>query len=155
MLLTVLALTAQPLWAASTKTTCVVIHETEGTTAFALEDRPVVSFAGTDVQLQCGETTVHYPLAHYLKMTIEEAETTTVLPSVSGHAASTFIVGSDAITVAGPAGTDATLALYAADGKCLASAKPHADGTATLSTRRLTKGVYIVSFGDKSFKINR
>ena len=126
---------------------CVVIHEAHDvTTAFDLEEKPVVSFTDTDVQLVCGTVTVLYPLDNYLKMTIEEVGIETDVKSLFDEA---FKITGNAISAKGCS----QLSLFSVDGKCLLSEKPDAEGTCTLSTSTLHAGVYIVVVGNKSFKI--
>ena len=133
--------------AAGENTMCVVIHETEGTTAFALDARPIISFQDADVQLQCGELTVLYPLDKYLKLTIEESSLTGMKEP---RRLESFRVSGSSITASGVG----QLALYTSDGKCVATAKADADGVATLSTANLRTGVYVVGYGNKSFKVS-
>lgn len=147
MLLTTTTITA---WAQSDeKKMCVVIHETERTTAFALEDRPVVSFTETDVKLACNDITVLYALDHYLKMTIEEKDIATSVNSTFNGESSMFNITGSTIMATGCK----NLAVYAVDGKALASTKADAYGIATLDISQLRVGAYIVVFGNQSFKI--
>ena len=128
------------------KQMCVIIHETQRTTAFALEDRPVVSFTETDVKLECKDVTVLYSLDNYLKMTIEE---TSVPTEVKALADESFRISGSNIIATGCT----SLSLYTVDGKCLATGRAAADGIITLPVGQFQAGTYIVVFGNQSFKI--
>lgn len=149
--LTLAVLSATPTTWAQTekKQMCVVIHETDRTTAFALETRPVVSFTETDVKLECNDIIVLYSLDRYLKMTIGEGTPATGIKTTDDEPSTMFTVTGSTITAKGCT----SLALYTVDGKQLASTKADADGTATLSISQLTAGIYIININDKSFKI--
>ncbi len=129
------------------KKMCVVIHEVNNaTTAFDLAEKPVVSFDDTDVKLECGTVTVLYSLEKYLKMTIEEVSVETGMESLFDES---FKITDSEITAQGCNG----LSLYSVDGKCLATGRADANGVVTLSTSTLRSGIYVVVFGNKSFKI--
>jgi hypothetical protein len=148
LVLLIALFTVTASWASEEKTMCVVIHEVHGTTAFALEARPIVSFLDNDVQLQCGELTVLYPLDQYLKLTIEESAVPTDIQGRPGN--ESFTISGSAVTARGVS----RLVLYSVDGKRIATAKPGDDGAVTLSTAQLRAGVYVLSCGTKSFKIS-
>lgn len=130
------------------KKVCVVIHESQGQTAFDLQQKPVVSFQANDVRLVCGEVDVLYPLDDYLKMTIDEVDLgTSIDPSHQGS----FSITGDMISARG---CD-VLTLYTTDGKNLLTTKANADGEATLSLEKLHKGVYLVKTNINTFKISK
>lgn len=131
---------------AEEKTLCVVVYETKGTTSFSLTERPIVTFVGEEVQLVSGKVTVRYALDGYLKMTIEEKET-----DIKSIADDTFRVTDGEVTAYGCR----QLFLYTVDGKCLETAIPGKNGTATLSTASLKKGVYLIVTESKTFKISK
>ena len=128
------------------KKACVVIHETQGQTAFALEQRPVVSFTETDVKMVCGDTEVLCPLTNSLKMTIEEIEEETSIDEVSNS--SFTITGTDIIV----RGCE-RVSLYTIDGKVLAAGKADSDGIITISISQFSIGTYIIKTDIKTFKI--
>jgi hypothetical protein len=153
LLLLMLLTTAQTAWAQSDeKQMCVIVHETEQTTAFALEARPVVSFTETDVKLECNDITVLYPLDHYLKLTIGESETTTtgIEPTVNGQSAR-FNITESTITVTGCS----SLSVYTVDGKIIAAESAATDDVITLNISQLRTGTYVAVFGNQSFKFNK
>lgn len=129
---------------AEDKLMCVVVYETKGTTSFNLTEKPVVTFVGEEVQLVSGKVTVRYALDGYLKMTIEE-KTTDIKPIADDS----FRITEGEVKAYGCR----QLSLYTVDGKCVETATPGKDGTATLSTASLRKGVYLVVTESKSFKI--
>lgn len=133
---------------AGEKKMCVVIHEGQHTTAFDLEQRPVVSFTDTDVKLLCGEMTVLYPLDNHPKLTIEEVDVATDVKTLSIES---FKMTGSVITAQGCE----SLSLYGIDGKCLVQGKANAEGVVTLSIAQLPAGTYIVVIGNQSFKINK
>ncbi len=147
MLLTTATAWAQP----EERQLCVVIHEAASTTAFALETRPVVSFADSDVKLECNDVTILYPLDNYLKMTIEESTLPTDVKTVADDQSSWFNVTSSNITATGCA----SLSIYAVDGKCLATERADADGVVTLNISQLRAGTYIAVAETKTFKFNK
>lgn len=128
------------------KKACVVIHETQGQTAFALEQRPVVSFTETDVKMVCGDTEVLYPLTNGLKLTIEDTDIETSVMDVTD---TPFTITSSDITVRGCK----SLSLYTLDGKVLVAGKADLDGMATISISKFTRGTYIIKTDNKAFKI--
>lgn len=132
------------------KKLCVVIYEKQGqTAAFDLEQRPSVSFCGNDVRLVCCNTDVLYPLENYLKMTIQEADTETLAEKTMADAS--FSVSENEITAHG---CD-SMSLYTVDGKLITTAQADENGTATLATSQLGKGVYLVKTGNNAFKITK
>lgn len=146
-IITALALTAFCVGAWAEKNLCVVIHETDGATAFDLSTRPIVSFTSDDVKLESGDVTVLYPLDKYLKLTLEEHD---VAVGMKALAQEGFRVTCSEIVATG----GGSLALYAVDGKCIATAKA-ANGSARLSTAALPAGVYIVVTNNQTFKISK
>ena len=149
LLMLLLMLTTTSAYAqGENKQMCVVIHETERTTAFALEARPVVSFTDNDVKLECNDVTVLYSLDSYLKMTIEEAGTTVDVKTLADE---TFRITASNIIATGCK----NLSLFALDGKCLATGRADADRGATIDISQLRAGTYIVVFGNQSFKIHK
>lgn len=127
------------------KVLCVVIYDTEGRTAFSLQQRPVVSFTETDVKLSCNQTEVLYSLDNYLKLTIEETDTETTIEKV-GH--DNFIINSKEISAHGVE----SMALYTIDGKLITSGKADNEGKITIPVSQLKSGIYIVNTSNKSFK---
>ena len=152
MMLLVMMLTTATAWSQSDeKQMCVIVHETEQTTAFALEARPVVSFTATDVKLVCNDITVLYPLDRYLKMTIGESDTTTgIEPTVNGQS-SMFNITESTITVTGCS----SLTIYTVDGKIIATESAATDDVITLNISQLRTGTYVAVFGNQSFKFNK
>lgn len=128
------------------KKLCVVVHEAQGQTAFDMEQRPAVSFVGTDVKMVCGDMEVLYPLTGSLKITIEEAELETAVSEVMS---SSFTISQSAIAMRGCE----SLSLYTLDGKMLATGKADSQGVATIAIDHLSNGIYIVKTGNKAFKI--
>lgn len=145
--LTLTLFTSGAVWSQTAdKQMCVVIHEVERTTAFALESRPIVSFTESDVKLECNDISVLYSLDHYLKMTIEEVDIATELKNLAE--------GSFRITGSTIIGTGCeSLSLYTIDGKFIASSRADSDGVVTLNISQLPTGTYVSTFGNKSFKI--
>lgn len=129
------------------KKLCVVIHETQGQTAFDLEHRPVVSFTETDVKMVCHDMTVLYPLTESLKITIEEADPKTAIDEVTNGGA--FTITKASITAHG---CD-SMSIYTPDGKTLATGTANATGMVTLPIGELPSGVYVVKANNKVFKI--
>ncbi len=146
-MITALALAAFSAGAWAEKGLCVVIHEAQGTTAFDLSTRPVVSFTDDDVKIESGDVTVLYPLDKYLKLTIEEHDVAVGMKAVATEG---FRITDTEIVATG----GGSLALYAVDGKRIATAKA-ADGTAHLSIAALPAGVYIVVTNNQTFKISK
>lgn len=131
---------------AEEKMMCVVVYETKGAISFNLTEKPVVTFVGEEVQLVSGKVTVRYALDGYLKMTIEEKST-----DIKPIADDSFRITDGEVTAYGCR----QLSLYTIDGKCVETATPGKDGTATLSTASLRKGVYLVVTESKTFKISK
>ena len=147
ILLLTAVLTVATAWAQTGEAKmCVVIHETERTTAFDLESRPVVSFTETDVKLECNDITVLYSLDNYLKLTIEESGIANGMKKLADE---TFRINGSSITATGCN----NLSIYAVDGRCLVTGRASADGVVNLNIGQLRAGTYIAVFGNKSFKI--
>lgn len=130
------------------KRLCVVVHETQGQTAFDMQQRPVVSFTDTDVRLVCAGVEVLYPLTNYLKLTIEEADPETSVDKVPD---ASFTITNYEVTARGCE----NLTLYTIDGKTLGNAKADEHGVASIPIGQLHKGVYVVKTNNNTFKISK
>lgn len=130
----------------------VITKKSGETVEYKFADQPVATFEGADmvITLALTGTQVTYPAAQVATLTVTPRtlgvdDAAVAVPTV------TFEIAPEAITCSGlAAGT--RVALYAADGRIVASAAANADGSAVIALGGTPAGVYIVAAGNESFK---
>ncbi len=133
------------------KVVSVIVHEKDGTTAFALEKKPKISFTQDGIKLTTIDTEIVYSIQEYLKITMEESDSSQdgVIP-ITGE--KQFFITRESISSIGLK-ANSIIYLYTIDGKRIRMVRTDENGKFDISLRGLPKGVYVLSSESKSIKI--
>ncbi len=128
-----------------------MVVETKGgeRVEFYFDQKPEMTFQDEYVNIAAGEQTVQYAMADVTRVYFQEGTGTGV--SSAKAESVRFFFGGDQLRAEGlTPGTQ--VSVYTVGGTLAAKAGAGSDGTATLSTAGLSKGVYLVKANKVSYK---
>lgn len=138
---------------AETQKQHLIVHQKSGDKVyFDLEETPVTTFKDGQLVITTSSETIYYPLSDVSKYTYEgisEDLKNVLAPGIIEIRHNNEIVTVDGLP------EDAEMAIYSIDGKLLASCRAKAGKTAMLTLTPFPAGIYIVTAGGTSYKIER
>ena len=140
---------------ATGKSYSFVVHTRSGEKhTYPVGDNPVLTHDGKSVVITSSDLTMEYAPGTVDRFEMEATGNSTssigIADKVQNGAA--LEQGASTLLVSGARHGDAVY-VYSVSGAMVASSKISADGTASLSTEGLAKGVYVVKTGSTNFKI--
>ena len=151
-ILLLLWLTAAGAWAQNT----IVVCQNDGTMArFALTEKPVVTYSAGELVMTTNKTSVQYPMNRLLKIYFDVAEVPDGIDvEVTQPEDVQFAFRDGALVVSGGE-AGAIVNLYRLDGVSAGQFRLDGNGTVTIPTGSLSKGLYIVTTKHISFKFRK
>lgn len=129
----------------------LTIHQKDGQKfSFGFDDKPVITYTGTDLVLKTTKTEVQYPLASLSKFTFTDAENAVI--SIKDDNAARLELDDYMVSITG-AKAGITVTLIGPDGKTVGTYKTDADGSVTFSIADLPAGIYIINSENLTCKI--
>ena len=132
-----------------------VVHLNSGTTVdYAISEKPRLTFDGKQYGLVTTQATVTYQKKDVKKFTLEEHSSVDIEKTVSEQLAASPKVNrqSGMLTITG-CSPKTMVRVFHTDGRLMQSVQTDADGAAVLQTGSLNKGIYILSIGKVSIKM--
>ena len=150
--LLLLWLTAAGAWAQN----AIVVCQKDGTVAkFAFTEKPVVTYSAGELVMTTNKTSVQYPMNRLLKIYFDVAEVPDGIDvEVTQPEDVQFAFRDGALVVSGGE-AGAIVNLYRLDGVSAGQFRLDSNGSVTISTDRLSRGVYIVKTKQFSFKFRK
>lgn len=121
-------------------------------TAFFLKDKPQVKFEGTNLKVTSSVTDATFALADVLRFTYAKKDPSGINETVIDPTAVEF---KDGVLVISQLKADATVDVYALDGKLICQLKARHAGTYRLSLSELPSGLYLVKADNITYKITK
>ena len=151
-ILLLLWLTAAGAWAQNT----IVVCQNDGTMArFAFTEKPVVTYSAGELVMTTNKTSVQYPINRLLKIYFDVAEVPDGIDvEVTQPEDVQFAFRDGALVVSGGE-AGAIVNLYRLDGVSAGQFRLDGNGTVTIPTGTLSKGLYIVKTKQVSFKFRK
>lgn len=132
-----------------------VVHLSSGTTVdYEMSAKPRLTFDGKQYVLVTTQTTVTYQQKDVKKFTLEEHGSVDVRKTVSEQLVASPKVNrqSGLLTITG-CSPHIIVRVYHTDGRLMLSVQTDADGMATIQTGSLAMGIYILSIGEITIKM--
>ena len=150
--LLLLWLTAAGAWAQNT----IVVCQNDGTMAkFAFTEKPVVTYSAGELVMTTNKTSVQYPMNRLLKIYFDVAEVPDGIDvEVTQPEDVQFAFRDGALVVSGGE-AGAIVNLYRLDGVSAGQFRLDGNGSVTIPTGSLSKGLYIVKTKQVSFKFRK
>ena len=150
--LLLLWLTAAGAWAQN----AIVVCQNDGTMAkFAFTEKPVVTYSAGELVMTTNKTSVQYPMNRLLKIYFDVAEVPDGIDvEVTQPEDVQFAFRDGALVVSGGE-AGAIVNLYRLDGVSAGQFRLDGNGSVTIPTGSLSKGVYIVKTNQVSFKFRK
>ena len=150
--LLLLWLTAAGAWAQNT----IVVCQNDGTMArFAFTEKPVVTYSAGELVMTTNKTSVQYPINRLMKIYFDVAEVPDGIDvEVTQPEDVQFAFRDGALVVSGGE-AGAIVNLYRLDGVSAGQFRLDGNGTVTIPTGSLSKGLYIVKTKQVSFKFRK
>ena len=120
--------------------------------SFGFEDKPVVKFTDNEMVVTSTKTELRCALAQMAKFSFDDDKETAVEATIPDSAKAVIALDENTVSIIG-AKPDATVCIFASDGKQLQSYNTNQDGIATFSIADLPKGTYIISSESLTVKI--
>ena len=151
-ILLLLWLTAAGAWAQN----AIVVCQNDGTMAkFAFTEKPVVTYSAGELVMTTNKTSVQYPMNRLLKIYFDVAEVPDGIDvEVTQPEDVQFAFRDGALVVSGGE-AGAIVNLYRLDGVSAGQFRLDGNGTVTIPTGSLSKGLYIVKTKQISFKFRK
>ena len=151
-ILLLLWLTAAGAWAQNT----IVVCQNDGTMAkFAFTEKPVVTYSAGELVMTTNKTSVQYPMNRLLKIYFDVAEVPDGIDvEVTQPEDVQFAFRDGALIISGGE-AGAAVNLYRLNGVAAGQFRLDSNGSVTISTERLSRGVYIVKTKQFSFKFRK
>ena len=151
-ILLLLWLTAAGAWAQN----AIVVCQNDGTMAkFAFTEKPVVTYSAGELVMTTNKTSVQYPMNRLLKIYFDVAEVPDGIDvEVTQPEDVQFAFRDGALVVSGGE-AGAIVNLYRLDGVSAGQFRLDGNGTVTIPTGSLSKGLYIVKTKQVSFKFRK
>ena len=151
--LLLLWLTASGAWAQN----AIVVCQKDGTVArFAFTEKPVVTYSAGELMMTTNKTSVQYPINRLLKIYFDVAEVPDGIKDVEVSRSEDvqFAFRDGALIISGGE-AGAAVNLYRLNGVAAGQFRLDSNGSVTISTDRLSRGVYIVNTKQFSFKFRK
>ena len=150
--LLLLWLTASGAWAQN----AIVVCQKDGTVArFAFTEKPVVTYSAGELVMTTNKTSVQYPMNRLLKIYFDVAEVPDGIDvEVTQPEDVQFAFRDGALVVSGGE-AGAAVNLYRLNGVAAGQFRLDGNGTVTIPTGSLSKGLYIVKTKQISFKFRK
>lgn len=142
----------QVMKAANEVETLIVLMKNGTETAFFLQDKPKVTFEGTNLKVSATSGDVTFALADVQRFTYEMRSSTGISEQVAESTAVTF---DDGILVVSQLKANSSVSVYALDGKLIRHLKPQRTGTYRLNLSELPTGLYLVKADNITYKITK
>lgn len=138
---------------ASAPQTSLVIWSKDGTkVAYALMEKPKISFTATDLVMTCNDIEVTYELKNLARFTYEKYTSTEISDLKTNKTSFNF----NGETLLFPSlKAPSTVSIYSTDGKLLLKKRIIQDGDYSFSISNLNSGMYIVDVDGLTYKIMR
>lgn len=151
-ILLLLWLTAAGAWAQN----AIVVCQNDGTMAkFAFTEKPVVTYSAGELVMTTNKTSVQYPMNRLLKIYFDVAEVPDGIDvEVTQPEDVQFAFRDGALVVSGGE-AGAIVNLYRLDGVPAGQFRLDGNGSVTIPTGSLNKGLYIVKTKQVSFKFRK
>ena len=151
--LLLLWLTAAGAWAQNT----IVVCQNDGTMArFAFTENPVVTYSAGELVMTTNKTSVQYPINRLMKIYFDVGENSDGIKDVEASQPEDvqFAFRDGALVVSGGE-AGAIVNLYRLDGVSAGQFRLDGNGSVTIPTGSLSKGLYIVKTKQVSFKFRK
>ena len=151
-ILLLLWLTAAGAWAQN----AIVVCQNDGTMAkFAFTEKPVVTYSAGELVMTTNKTSVQYPMNRLLKIYFDVAEVPDGIDvEVTQPEDVQFAFRDGALVVSGGE-AGAIVNLYRLDGVSAGQFRLDGNGSVSIPTGSLGKGLYIVKTNQVSFKFRK
>lgn len=132
--------------------TLIVTLKNGAQTAFFLKDKPQVKFEGTDLKVTSDAGNATFALADVLRFTYDKKDPSGINETVIDPTGVSF---KDDILVISQLKANATVSIYALDGKLLRQLTAQRSGTYRLNLSELPAGLYLVKADNITYKITK
>lgn len=150
--LLLLWLTVAGAWAQN----AIVVCQKDGTVAkFAFTEKPVVTYSAGELVMTTNKTSVQYPMNRLLKIYFDVAEVPDGIDVEVTQPEDVQFTFRDGVLVVSGGEAGAIVNLYRLDGVSAGQFRLDGNGTVTIPTGSLGKGVYIVKTKQVSFKFRK
>lgn len=145
-------LTAAGAWAQN----AIVVCQNDGTMAkFAFTEKPVVTYSAGELVMTTNKTSVQYPMNRLLKIYFDVAEVPDGIDVEVTQPEDVQFAFRDGVLVVSGGEAGAIVNLYRLDGVSAGQFRLDGNGTVTIPTGSLSKGLYIVKTKQVSFKFRK
>lgn len=150
--LLLLWLTVVGAWAQN----AIVVCQKDGTVArFAFTEKPVVTYSAGELVMTTNKTSVQYPINRLMKIYFDVAEVPDGIDVEVTQPEDVQFTFRDGVLVVSGGEAGAIVNLYRLDGVSAGQFRLDGNGTVTIPTGSLGKGVYIVKTKQVSFKFRK
>ena len=151
--LLLLWLTAAGAWAQD----AIVICQYDGTVAkFAFTAKPVVTYSAGELVMTTSKTSVQYPINLLRKIYFDVDDTASGVEDVdASRSEDVQFAFRDGVLVVSGGEADAVVSLYRIDGVAVGQFRLDGNGSVSIPTGSLGKGLYIVKTNQVSFKFRK
>ena len=150
--LLLLWLTASGAWAQN----AIVVCQKDGTVArFAFTEKPVVTYSAGELMMTTNKTSVQYPMNRLLKIYFDVAEVPDGIDVEVTQPEDVQFTFRDGVLVVSGGEAGAIVNLYRLDGVSAGQFRLDGNGSVTIPTGSLSKGLYIVKTKQVSFKFRK
>ena len=145
-------LTAAGAWAQN----AIVVCQNDGTMAkFAFTEKPVVTYSAGELVMTTNKTSVQYPMNRLLKIYFDVAEVPDGIDVEASQPEDVQFAFRDGALVVSGGEAGAIVNLYRLDGVSAGQFRLDGNGSVTIPTGSLSKGLYIVKTKQVSFKFRK
>lgn len=145
-------LTAAGAWAQN----AIVVCQNDGTMAkFAFTEKPVVTYSAGELVMTTNKTSVQYPMNRLLKIYFDVAEVPDGIDVEVTQPEDVQFAFSDGVLVVSGGEAGAIVNLYRLDCVSAGQFRLDGNGSVTIPTGSLSKGLYIVKTKQVSFKFRK
>lgn len=152
MVLLTLLLCCTVTSAAATVNALIVHLKNGAQTTFLLNEKPKISFEGTDLKIMSEKSETSVPLADVLRFTYDKQDVNGITEREVG---STEISFDEGVLVVSQLKKGSTVNIFTADGKLLRQLKARQTGTYRLDLSTLHDGVYIIKADNVTYKVTK
>jgi len=139
--------------AAADKVNALIVQLKNGTqTKFILNEKPQISFAGTNLKVVSEKSETSFPMADVLRFTYDKEDVNGINEQVEDPAGISF---EDGMLIVSQIKKGADVCIYTTDGKLQKKLTAQRTGTYRLSLSLLSKGVYLIKADNVTYKITK
>ena len=121
----------------------ITIHQKDGQkVSFGFAEKPVITYTDNDLVVTTTQTELQYPLTSVSKLTFSDEETAVV--TISDEKQIPVLTLDNYVVDISGAKADASVKVYASDGKMMINVKTDAEGFVSFSIAELPEGIYII-----------